>query len=57
MKVQRVEWHSYQLVYEYDVPDEEIEEKFGDTITFKEKLDFLMKDLYNESLQTEFNLE
>ena len=23
----------------------------------KEKLDFLMKDLYNESLQTEFNLE
>ena len=38
MKVQRVEWHSYQLVYEYEIPDEEIEEKFGDTITFKEKL-------------------
>ena len=24
MKVQRVEWHSYQLVYEYDIPDDEI---------------------------------
>ncbi len=38
MKVQRVEWHSYQLVYEYEIPDEEIEEKFGDKEIFKEKL-------------------
>ena len=35
MKVQRVEWHSYQLVYEYEIPDEEIEEKFGDRSDFK----------------------
>ena len=38
MKVQRVEWHSYQLVYEYDIPDEEIVEKFGDVESFEEKL-------------------
>ena len=34
MKIQRVEWHSYQ----YEIPDEEIEEKFGDKEIFKEKL-------------------
>ena len=38
MKVQRVEWHSYQLVYEYDIPDEDIIQEFGDKETFKEKL-------------------
>ena len=38
MKVQRVEWHSYQLVYEYDIPDEDIIQEFGDKEIFKEKL-------------------
>ena len=38
MKVQRVEWHSYQLVYEYDIPDEDIEQEFGDLESFEEKL-------------------
>ena len=38
MKVQRVEWHSYQLVYEYEIADAEIEEKFGDIEIFREKL-------------------
>ena len=38
MKVQRVEGHSYQLVYEYDIPDEDIIQEFGDTETFKEQL-------------------
>ena len=36
MKVQRVEWHQYQLVYEYDIPDEEIEKKFADKEVFRE---------------------
>ena len=36
MKVQRVEWHQYQLVYEYDIPDEEIEKKFADKEIFRE---------------------
>ena len=36
MKVQRVEWHQYQLVYEYDRPDEEIEKKFADKEVFRE---------------------
>ena len=38
MKVQRVEWHQYQLVYEYDIPDEEIKEKYIDLETFKEAI-------------------
>ena len=38
MKVQRVEWHSYQLVYEYEINDAEIEDKFGDIEIFREKL-------------------
>ena len=38
MKIQRVEWHSYLLVYEYEVDDAEIEEKFGDVEIFREKL-------------------
>ena len=38
MKVQRVEWHSYQLVYEYEIDDAEIEDKFGDIEIFREKL-------------------
>ena len=38
MKVQRVEWHSYQLVYEYDIPDDEIKEKYNDLETFKEAI-------------------
>ena len=38
MKVQRVEWHSYQLVYEYDIPDDEIREKYNDLETFKEAI-------------------
>ena len=36
MKVQRVEWHQYQLVYEYDIPDEGIEKKFADKEIFRE---------------------
>ena len=39
MKIQRVEWHSYQLVYEYDVPDEDVEQEFGDKEVFREMLD------------------
>ena len=35
MKVQRVEFHQYHLVYEYDIPDEEIIEKYNDLETFK----------------------
>ena len=38
MKIQRVEWHSYQLVYEYEVDDAEIADKFGDVEIFREKL-------------------
>ena len=38
MKIQRVEWHSYQLVYEYEVADAEIVDKFGDVEIFREKL-------------------
>ena len=34
----KVEWHSYQLVYEYDITDEDIIQEFGDKETFKEKL-------------------
>ena len=37
MKIQRVEWHSYQLVYEYEVADAEIEEKFGDVEIFRKQ--------------------
>ena len=35
MKLQRVEFHQYHLVYEYDIPDEEIIEKYNDLETFK----------------------
>ena len=45
MKVQRVEWHSYQLAYEYDIPDEDIIQEFGDKETFKEQLHQMMKTL------------
>ena len=38
MKVQRVEWHSYQLVYEYDIPDDEIKDKYNDLNTFSEAI-------------------
>ena len=38
MKVQRVEWHSYQLVYEYDIPDDEITDKYNTLETFKEAI-------------------
>ena len=38
MKVQRVEWHSYQLVYEYDIPDDEIKNKYNTLEVFKESI-------------------
>ena len=38
MKVQRVEWHSYQLVYEYDIPDDEITNKYNTLEVFKEAI-------------------
>ena len=38
MKVQRVEWHSYQLVYEYDIPDDEITDKYNTLEVFKESI-------------------
>ena len=38
MKVQRVEWHSYQLVYEYDLPDDEIKNKYNTLEVFKESI-------------------
>ena len=38
MKVQRVEWHSYQLVYEYDIPDDDITDKYNTLEVFKEAI-------------------
>ena len=38
MRVQRVEWHSYQLVYEYDIPDDEITDKYNTLEVFKEAI-------------------
>ena len=39
MRVQRVEWHSYQLVYEYDIPDDEITNKYNTLEVFKESIE------------------
>ena len=38
MRVQRVEWHSYQLVYEYDIPDDDITDKYNTLEVFKEAI-------------------
>ena len=39
MRVQRIEWHEYKRVYEFEVPDEDIIEEYGSKESLLEQID------------------